>query len=106
MSDPSTIATARRMSDGGPTLRRLLAEQGVERYALFFTAGEGRCLPNGEEEVSGSVLLSDGRCFAFWTGWDGEHGRPKFRIWRREEPAPAWLDSAEYQRARAAVGLS
>ena len=106
MSDPSTIESRRSMVDGGPTLHRLLTEHGFERYALFFTTGEGRVLPNGEEEVSGSVLLPDGRCFAFWTGWDPEQARPRFRIWRQEEPEPDWRDSAEYQRARAAVGLA
>lgn len=94
------------MTDGGPTLRGLLAERGIERYALFFTTGEGRFLPDGQEELSGSVLTQDGRCFGFWTGWDHGRGRPYFRRWYEEHPEPAWDESAEYRQARAAIGLA
>ena len=96
----------RRMTDGDPTIRGLLAQHGIARYALFFTTGEGRLLPNGEEELSGSVLTPEGRGFAFWTGWDQTHARPCFRIWRQETPDPSWDASTEYRLAREAVGLA
>jgi hypothetical protein len=105
MVDRASTEATRSITYGGETLRRLLAERGVERYALFFTVGEGRFLPNGEEEISGSVLTPDGRSFGFWTAWDVARGRPCFRRWYEERPEPHWEHADEYRQARAAVGL-
>lgn len=99
------VTSSPDVADGGSTLRRLLAGRGIDRYALFFVTGEGRFFPNRDEEISGSVLTPDGRIFAFWTGWDTALGGPAFRRWYEESPEPQWDASAEYQRARAAVGL-
>jgi hypothetical protein len=106
MPEPTSTESTRGITDGGATIRSLLAERGIDRYALVFTTGEGRFMPGGEEEVSGTVLTPDGRCFTFWTGWDDARGRARFRKWYEERPDPSWNDSAEYRRARAAVGLA
>ncbi len=86
-------------------LERFVKERGLRRFAFFFVTGEGEYLPNGDEEKSGHVIDAHGRIFSFWTGWDVEHETPTFGEWDAVDASPEWLESAEYRRARAAVGL-
>ena len=86
-------------------LDQLVAAQSLGRHAFFFVTGEDDTLPNGIEEMSGHVIDGQGRIFYFWTGWDRETDRPTFSTWEQVEPEPHWSDSAEYRRAREAVGL-
>ena len=86
-------------------LDALVRSKGLERYAYFFVTGEGHFFPNGVEESSGSVIDDHGRVFDFWTAWDARRERPTFRFWRQVDPEPHWERSAEYRRARQAVGL-
>jgi hypothetical protein len=95
----------------------VLAERIQERgltaggYALFFLTGEGIFSPagasadNGFEEMSGYVLDTRGRVFAFWLGWDAERGAPAFTEWEEISPEPTWNDESEYLDARREVGL-
>ncbi len=89
---------------GRASLDALIRAKGLKRWAYFFTTGEGTFFPDGSEECSGNVVDEQGRVFFFWTAWDAERGIPKLRIWEREDPEPRWAESAEYHRARAAVG--
>jgi hypothetical protein len=85
-------------------LHRLVRDRGLRRYGLFFVTQEGRRLPDGSEDASGYVLDESGRTFFFWLGWDAHHG-PTFTQWEQVEPEPAWMESAEYRRARDQVRL-
>jgi hypothetical protein len=86
-------------------LDTLIRAKGLKRWAYFFTTGEGCFFPDGTEECSGNVIDEYGRVFFFWTDWDAEHNTPMMRIWEQEEPESRWAASAEYRRARRAVGL-
>jgi hypothetical protein len=86
-------------------LDALVRAKGLERYAYFFVTGEGRFLPDGTEESSGCVLDASGRVFSFWTGWDAGRGQKILAEWEEVSVEPHWRRSAEYRRARAAVGL-
>jgi hypothetical protein len=102
--DPTPTATvpdprARAMLD------KLVREKGLERFAYFSVTGEGRFWRDGSEEASGNVIDSRGHVYFFWTAWDAERGAPTFRIWREQQPQERWLRSADYRRARRAVGL-
>jgi hypothetical protein len=78
-------------------------------YALFWCTGEGRFLPNGEEESSGHVIVPSGEIWFWWTGWDAEARRVVFAIW---EPVATdvveWqtYPGDEYQQACAQLGLT
>jgi len=87
-------------------LDALVRENGLEQFAYFLVTGEGRFLPNGVEVTSGHVLDATGRVFRFWTSWDADRDRASFKIWRSTTLNPRWERSREYQRARAAVGLT
>lgn len=87
-------------------LRRLIEAEGLKRFALCLVAGEGKELPNGEEDASGYVVNEDGRVFSFWIGWDEAAGTETFDIWTEEQPGPDWFEHEEFREARAAVGLT
>jgi hypothetical protein len=87
-------------------LDALVRARGLQRFAYFLVTGEGSCLPNGIEVTSGHVLDSSGQVFRFWTSWDVERDQASFKIWRHATTNPRWKQMGEYQRARAAVGLS
>ncbi len=95
-----------RPTHGQETLRQLIRARGIERYGLFFGTGEGSFFPNGTEESSGYAIDDRGRVFFWWTGWDAERGAVTLETWEEVEPDSAWDQSAEYRRARQAVGLS
>jgi len=85
---------------------RLLRERGIGRHALFLTQREGTALPGGLEAVSGFVLDEMGRVPGFWLAWDD--GRPALALapfYRVEEAEATFLEDAEYQAARRALGL-
>jgi hypothetical protein len=90
---------------GDDTLDRLLRARGLDRYAHFWTTGEGREMPNGEEEESRYVLAPDWRVYFWWTGWDSEQQAPILKYWDEATPDPSWADSAEYVRPRECIGL-
>ncbi len=85
-------------------LDSLIRAKGLERFARFLTTGEGIELADDLEEYSGKVIDSTGHHFSFWMG-AGEDGSPTLTIWRETRPAKRWMNSAEYRRARRAVGL-
>ena len=87
-------------------LDRLIAERGIDRYGLYLLTSENLFTPDGYEEMSGCVVSSDGRVYFFWTSWDGVDQRVVFETWRVVEPQLDWQDSAEYQAARKAAGLT
>src|SRR6188472_1437875 len=82
------------------TLDRLVQEQRIGRFAYFFLSGEGVFYPDGTEESSGHVIDESGRTYAFWTGWDAARGAVTLSQWDAVDTEPAWLQSAEYRRAR------
>lgn len=95
-----------RQTRGGEALRRLLAERGIDRFALFLVQEEGRELPGGLESLSGFVIGSDGDVHGFWLDWDAGNGRYVLDPWYRvEDPSDFALDP-EYREARARLGLA
>ncbi len=101
----STHLEVRSAVEHAAVLRPLIEEQRLGRYALFFVTSDGEWLPNGIEEATGYVLDERGRIFSFELGWDAERCAVALTAWDQVEPEGHWLRSAEYQRARAAVGL-
>ena len=85
---------------------RLLRERGIGRHALFLTQREGTTLPGGLEAVSGFVLDHLGGVHGFWLAWDDDRQAlalsPFYPV---EEAEAAFLEDAEYQAARRALGL-
>ena len=78
----------------------------VEDYATFFEASSWRRLPGLDaHEASGFVLDTTGRIFYYRLGWDPEAGRPALLKWEPSVESPHWRKSAEYDEARALVGL-
>jgi hypothetical protein len=87
-------------------IEALLDEIGIGRRELFHDVGEGSIFPDGTESMSGHVVDQLGRVFIFWTDWDAARKRPVFTTWKQLKPEPSLLASKEYQRARAALGLT
>ena len=87
-------------------LHALIAERVPGRHAWFFVTQEGDALPDGTYTESGHVIDEQGRVFAFWTGWDAARNVFTFESWEQVEPESHWSESAEYRRAREAVGLA
>lgn len=91
-------------------LRRLLAERGIARYALFLVSGEGVELP-GEpggppiEAVSGFVLDAQGRVYGFWLTWDPAIGH-RLDPWYEVTDPSEFAGDPEFERARANLGLA
>jgi len=58
--------------------KELLKDEGVETEDLeiFGASEEGRILPGGEVEESGSILTKEGRIYHYWLGWDPEKRAP------------------------------
>ena len=85
---------------------RLLRERGIGRHTLFLTQREGTTLTGGLEAVSGFVLDHLGRVHGFWLAWDDDRQAltlsPFYPV---EEAEAAFLEDAEYQAARRALGL-
>jgi hypothetical protein len=93
------------MSAGRPsktlrTIRDLLRERGIIRFALFLTQQEGKQLPGGIESLSGFVLAGTGEVYGFWLDWDQETARYVLHPWYRVEDISPFADDPEYQRAR------
>jgi hypothetical protein len=104
VADDAHPQTPTREAD---TLRRLLRDQGVRRYGLFFVTGAGTTLPAGSEDASGSVVDEHGRVVSFSTGWDVERAGVTFTRWDEVTPEPEWAeDDEEYQAARREAGLA
>jgi hypothetical protein len=91
---------------GVERLDQLIAERIAGRHAMFFVTSEGDVLPDGTDTESGHVIDEQGRVFAFWTGWDAARNVFAFESWEQVEPESHWSESAEYRRAREAVGLA
>lgn len=95
-------------------LDRLVQQRGhlaPGEYTFFFVTGEGRYLPLPAstppiEEASGYLLDKHDHVFFWWLGWDPHAQEPTLTTWRLVHPEPRWLDSPEYRRARARVGLA
>ena len=89
------------------TVHALIAEKGGEPFGLYFTTGEGKFYPNGEEECSGNVVAKDGREYTFWTGW--RDGGVVLDAWSEIAPCDGDVTETfahvEYQAARKAAGL-
>jgi hypothetical protein len=96
----------RSASQPASPLETLVRARGLQRFGLFFVTGEGDYLPNGDEEKSGYVIDGLGDTYSFWTGWDAERREVVFTEWELVPLEPEWLEVGEYQRARAAAGLS
>ena len=60
-NDAGTIRTRKPEDD----LHRLIRDEGLRRYGLFFVTGEGKRLPDGWEDASGYVIDDRGRVFSF-----------------------------------------
>ncbi len=98
------------MSGDSPTptsviLRRLLAERGIHRFALFLVQQEGRMLPDGVEAISGFVL-TDSDVYGFWLDWDEGRGDFALNPWYRVEDPSQLASDPEYQRAVAQLRLN
>lgn len=87
-------------------LHRLIRDQGLKRYGVFFITGEGIRLPDGSEDASGYVIDDHGRVFSFWLDWDYDRQGVTFTEWEQVEPEPEWNEDAEYRQAREAAGLA
>jgi hypothetical protein len=87
-------------------LHRLIRSEGLKRYGTFFVTGEGKRLPDGSENGSGYVIDEQGRVFSFWLDWDHERQETVFTEWAEVHSESNWPESAEYQEARAAAGLT
>jgi hypothetical protein len=96
---------SRQVNDEAEILEQLAQGRQLGRHAFFFVTGEGGVMPNGVEDASGHVIAEDGRVYAFWLGWDERREAPAFTEWEEVEPEPAWVESAEYRRARARAGV-
>ena len=87
-------------------IARLLRERGIGRHALFLTQREGTTLPGGLEAVSGFVLDHLGGVHGFWLAWDDDRRALTLAPFYPVEDAEAtFMDDAEYQAARRALGL-
>lgn len=86
-------------------LGQLLAEKGIERFALFLVQQEGKELPGGIEAISGFVLTPAGEVFGFWLDWDPVARRYVLQPWYRVSELAAFEHDAEYHRARRELGL-
>ncbi len=86
-------------------LRQLLAEKGIDRFALFLVQQEGKELPGGIEAMSGFVLTSAGEIFGFWLDWDPVARRYVLDPWYQVSEVAAFQCDAEYHRARRELGL-
>jgi hypothetical protein len=89
----------------GEVLRRLLAERGLSRFALFLVQEEGIELPGGLEAVSGFVLAPSGEVYGFWLDWDADRGRYFLDPWYRVDDVSELARDAEYLEARRSLGL-
>jgi hypothetical protein len=87
-------------------IERLVRERGLRRFGLFFVTGEGEYLPNGDEERSGYVIDAQGQVYSFWTGWDQIQQAVIFSEWEPVSIEAEWSGVAEFERARAAAGLT
>ena len=84
------------------TIHDLIAETlPGQRFGIFYSTGEGRFYPNGEEESSGFVVAEDGSHWFYWTTW--QDGRVGFKIWESELYQEEWSDCPEYQSAAQAA---
>ncbi len=54
----------------------LLREKGILRYEELDGSSEGDVLPGNVDEVSGAILVDDGRVFCYWLGWDPDKTAP------------------------------
>lgn len=91
----------------GETLTRLIAEKiPGQRFGVFFSTGEGRFFPNGEEESSGCVVTDRDDHYHYWTKWDHWAGRAAFDGWDSLPPQNDWYNDEEYRDARRAAGLA
>ncbi len=86
-------------------IRRLIAERGHPRHALFLVVGEGRFFPTGGEMSTGYALVPTGDVFSFTYDWDGDLQTPAFTEWERVQPEPHWRSFSEYVEARRNLGL-
>ena len=86
-------------------IRRLLAERGIDRFALFLTQEEGTVLGGGLEAISGFVLDEHGTVHGFWLDWDPHRRRYALDPWYRLYDLTDLADDAEYRRARRELGL-
>ena len=86
-------------------IERLVRERGLQRFGLFLVVGEGKALPNGDEDQSGFVIDESGQVYAFWTDWDVARQAVELSEWEPVDDDPVWHDVAEYQRARRQAGL-
>ncbi len=89
----------------GGRVRRLLAERGISRFALFLVQQEGKALPGGLEAISGFVLTSGGKVYGFWLDWDDCQGRYVLDPWYQVKQVSEFADDPEYHRARRELGL-
>lgn len=97
---------ARTASLPASPLERLVREQGLRQFGLFFVTGEGEFMPNGDEEKSGYVIDEFGHTYSFWTGWDAARGTVVLTEWEPIADDPDWHVIGEYQRARERAGLA
>lgn len=97
-----------RQTDRRPAsqIERLVRQRGVQKFGLFFVTGEGKELPNGDEDRSGFVIDASGQVYAFWTDWDPVQGAVVFSEWEPVEDDPSWHGTVEYMRARQHAGLA
>jgi hypothetical protein len=93
-------------SQPGQVLDRLLRQQGLLRYGLFFVTDEGEPALDGSGESSGMVIDQHGRTFFFVVDWSAGQRDGVLTEWEEVPPEPDWHRSAAYRRARLAAGLA
>jgi hypothetical protein len=109
----TTKYVTRRSKRQDELLHQLIQARGLAPgdYSVFFATGDGVALPGSDpdeqfEASSGYVLDRSGQVHFYKFGWHPEAHRVDLIEWEPAAPQAHWQRSREYQRARAAVGLS
>ena len=57
-------------------ITELLKEKGITEWELIDGCDEGKTLPGGITEESGTILAKDGKIYDYWLDWDPEKIAP------------------------------
>jgi len=57
-------------------ITELLKEKGITEWELIDGCDEGKTLPGGITEESGTILTKDGKIYDYWLDWDPEKIAP------------------------------
>ena len=61
------VIHSNRQTDVRPLslIEQLVRQRGLRRFGLFFVTGEGKELPNGDEDQSGFAIDASGQVYSF-----------------------------------------